>query len=97
MEKFHEIPGFKASINSGKVTVTEIGARRKDIAYHGDVLNTAARLLGLCKQYGQKIIITETFLEMIKQQINFSPKYLTTLKLRGKSNSVSIYGIAKMA
>ena len=96
-EKFHEMPGFKASINSGKVSVTEIGSRRKDIAYHGDVLNTAARLLGLCKQYKQKVIITETFLQLVKQQINFSPKYLTTLKLRGKSNSVSIYGIVKMA
>ena len=97
LEKFHEVPGFKASVNSGVVTVSEVGRRRKDIAYHGDVLNTAARLLGLCKQYQQKIIITDSFLKLIKHQISFSPKYLTTLKLRGKTNSVSVYGIVKMA
>ena len=94
MKKFCVVPTFKASINSGKVTVTEVGSGRKDIAYHGDVLNTAARLLGLCKQYRQKVIITGNFLQLIEQQMSFSPKYLTTLKLRGKSNSISIYGLA---
>jgi adenylate cyclase len=37
-------PHFKAGMHSGIVTVTEVGKYKKEIAYHGDTINTAARI-----------------------------------------------------
>src|SRR5205085_10996925 len=38
------LPDFKASLHTGPVTAVEIGEVKRDIAYHGDTVNTAARI-----------------------------------------------------
>jgi len=43
-------PEFKAGISLGFVTVAEVGELKTEIAYHGDVLNTASRIQGYCNK-----------------------------------------------
>ena len=52
------LPHFKAGIQSGKVTAVEIGDVKRDIAYHGDTLNTAARIQSLCNQYQKPVLVS---------------------------------------
>ncbi len=47
-EKFGLLPEFKAGFHLGKVTTGEIGVIKKEIVFTGDVLNTTARVQGLC-------------------------------------------------
>lgn len=47
-EEFGMLASFKASIHTGTVTATEIHTVKKDIVYHGDILNTCARILDHC-------------------------------------------------
>lgn len=42
---------LKCGMEQGKVTALEVGDIQRDIAFHGDPLNTAARLPSLCKEY----------------------------------------------
>ena len=56
-KKYNVMPEFKAGANCGSVTVCEIGEIKKDIAYHGDVLNTASRIQGLCNTYDKSVLI----------------------------------------
>ena len=42
------IPEFKAGCHAGEVTAAEIGIIKRDIAYHGDVINTSSRVQGMC-------------------------------------------------
>ncbi|WP_020529928.1 adenylate/guanylate cyclase domain-containing protein [Flexithrix dorotheae] len=93
LEKFGILPNFKASINSGTVTVTEVGAQRKNLVYHGDVLNTAARILELCKTYKKNLLLTESFFQLLQRDFRYSIDFVTKIELRGKKNEVSIYGI----
>jgi adenylate cyclase len=51
MEKYGELPHFRAAIHEGTVTATVIKSMKKCIVYHGDVLNTCARIMSLCSQY----------------------------------------------
>ncbi|MEP2024144.1 adenylate/guanylate cyclase domain-containing protein, partial [Reichenbachiella sp.] len=44
-------PHFKAGLNEGVVTVTEVGKYKKEIAYHGDTINTTARIQEKCNDY----------------------------------------------
>jgi len=48
---FGLLPAFKAGLHFGKVTTGEIGALKKEIIFTGDVLNTTARIQGLCNHH----------------------------------------------
>ncbi len=89
-------PVFKAAASSGSVTATIVGKRKKSIAYHGDVLNTTARLLGLCKPLKSPLLFTDFYLKNLRQPLFFKPKFLTELKLQGKNNSSKIYAPENM-
>ncbi|MEO0553251.1 MAG: adenylate/guanylate cyclase domain-containing protein [Bacteroidota bacterium] len=86
-------PRFKAAVSCGPVTGTLVGHKSKNIAYHGDVLNTASRLLGLCKSFKEDILITDFYLSKLKETLNFETTHLVTLKLKGKSNATEVYRI----
>lgn len=89
--KFGFVPRFKASINEGLVTVAEIGQVKTEIAYHGDVLSTAARVRDLCNDYQTDLLITQSFFEQLSysEQENFTTIERTVL--RGKKKAVAIY------
>ncbi|RYZ53007.1 MAG: hypothetical protein EOP49_08190, partial [Sphingobacteriales bacterium] len=42
------VPEFKAGLHEGKVTAVEIGEIKLDVAYHGDTINTTARIQSVC-------------------------------------------------
>ena len=89
-------PAFKAAVSSGSVTTTIVGKRKRSIAYHGDVLNTTARLLGMCKPLKSSLLFTDFYLKNLRQPLFFEPKFLTELKLEGKNNSSKIYAPENM-
>ncbi len=88
-------PTFKTAVSSGMVTATLVGDKSKNVAYHGDVLNTTARLLGLCKSYKQDILFTQFDLKRLTKPLLFKPQHIDTLKLRGKSNNTKVYAFKK--
>ena len=50
-KKYGLVPTFKAGLHVGEVTTGEIGVIKKDIIFTGDVLNTTARIQGLCNAF----------------------------------------------
>lgn len=91
LSKFGVVPTFKASVNAGMVSVTMIGSRRKEMAFHGDVLNTAARVLEHCKTLKKKVIITDAFSKLLVNCSHVNVVYLKDIFLRGKHDRTSIY------
>src|SRR4030095_9113636 len=59
------LPHFKAGLHLGEVTAVEIGEIKRDIAYHGDTLNTAARIRSVCNDFDKKLLASESLLEKI--------------------------------
>jgi adenylate cyclase len=57
--KYGISPEFKVGLSEGKITVTEVGDIKREIAYHGEVLHTAARLEKMCNNLNQKLLVTE--------------------------------------
>jgi adenylate cyclase len=90
-EKFGLAPEFKAGLNAGQVTVAEIGVIKKHIAYHGDVLNTAARIEGKCNEYGKKILVSAHLKEILCGDESLVFELMGSVPLRGKKKAVDIY------
>ncbi|MFD2588393.1 adenylate/guanylate cyclase domain-containing protein [Croceitalea marina] len=94
-EKYNCQPFFKAGIHAGLVTVTEVGKYKKEIAYHGDTINTAARIQGQCNKLEASLLISETLKnQIVLEGYSYSKKGVVPLK--GKQNEVTIYSILKL-
>lgn len=61
-EKYGTYPKFRCAIHSGKVSAALVGDYKKEIAYHGNVLNLGSRLQKTCKTHNAALLISETFL-----------------------------------
>ncbi len=91
--KYGEVPIFKAGMASGVVTATEIGDIKREIAFHGDVLNTAARLEKKCNEFNEKLIVTRHVADQIPANHKYKFKFLSDLPLRGKSENIEFYSV----
>jgi adenylate cyclase len=78
-------------INYGTVTVGNIGSsERHNYSAIGDSVNVAARLEGLTKELGRKIVITEAVVSRIGEGFQFDP--LGSHHVKGHS-PVNVWGI----
>ncbi|HSP11881.1 MAG TPA: adenylate/guanylate cyclase domain-containing protein [Salegentibacter sp.] len=94
-DKYSIAPVFKAGVHVGVVTAVEVGGIKKDIAYHGDTLNVAARLEGLCKTHSQPLLISEDVYELNNLEKRYYSISLGPQNLKGRSNPVKVYTITK--
>jgi adenylate cyclase len=92
--RFGHAPQFRAGADMGSVTATEVGDIKRDIAYHGDPLNTAARLLDLCKTDGRQMLISDRVQTEIRNGTGFLTNWIGDFQLRGKAEKVGVYGVS---
>jgi len=92
-ETFGLLPEFKAGFHLGKVTTGEIGVIKKEIIFTGDVLNTTARIQGLCNRYDVDIIISAPLIKKLTLNPQFQIKALGENELRGRDEKIALYTI----
>jgi adenylate cyclase len=93
MERYGRVPGFKAALHGGNVVVSEVGKYKSEIAYHGDVLNTTARMLSKCHELGADFIISD----FVRERVQF-PNYLLAdplgeFQLKGKQQETGLHAV----
>lgn len=93
INKFGLLPEFKAGVNAGVVTVAEIGDLKREIAYHGDVVNTAARLRSACNEFDKQLLASEYVIKNLKEPIEYGIEEIGEVNLRGKRNPIKVFSI----
>jgi adenylate cyclase len=91
--KYGFVPFFKAGVHLGEVTVSEVGAIKREIAYHSDVLNTAARIQGKCNEFEAALLISEDLKNSLTHQQPFDLRQIGGINLKGKQKLVNIYQV----
>ncbi|WP_298539369.1 adenylate/guanylate cyclase domain-containing protein [uncultured Aquimarina sp.] len=94
LEQFGVLPTFKAGFHYGMITAGEIGTIKKDIVFTGDVLNTTARIQGLCNTYGQVILISYHLVQKLKINSGYTYKSIDKTSLRGKNEQIELFTIS---
>ena len=94
MDHYNTQPEFKAGLHFGHVMAGEIGIVKRDIAYSGDVLNTAARIQSKCNELGVNILISKALIESINlNRTLVEATEVGDILLRGKEQKVVLYTI----
>lgn len=94
-KEFGIIPGFKAGLHYGEVVTGEIGDSKKEIVFHGDVLNTAARIQAQCNTLGKTFLATEDILSRTELPEEFISESLGKFILRGKAQETELFNIQR--
>ena len=72
----------------------EIGNIKREVAFHGDVINTAARIQGICNKYNQQLLISGELLDRIGPLNGFQATSIGEVQLKGKKEKLAVYAIA---
>ena len=90
---YHTIPEFKGGLNFGEITTAEVGDLKREIAYHGDTINTAARLQGECNRLGADLLVSEALLAELQLESWVKPELKGQIQLKGKQDKINVYAI----
>lgn len=92
-ESYDVIPQFKAGLNVGRIVVAEVGEEKREIAYHGDTINTAARIQSECRVQGEEILISRALFELVSKNDKYDFDSKGEVQLKGKIMKTEIYGV----
>jgi len=88
------IPEFKAGAHIGPVVAAEVGEIKSEIVFHGDVLNTTARITGLCSEMRSDLLISGDLLHRLTLPEALSAQSLGMKLLKGKEQEVEVVAVA---
>jgi len=89
------VPFFKAGLHGGKLIIAEVGIVKKELAFHGDVINTTARIQEECNKYDEALLISEDLLNKVRLKTKYTIKEIGNLELKGKQEKLKVFAINK--
>ena len=92
-KRYGRVPGFKAALHGGTVVVSEVGKYKSEIAYHGDVLNTTARMLGKCHELASDLLVSNWVISQTTMPAYLKADDMGVFQLKGKQQEVQIQSV----
>ncbi len=93
ISKYGFLPMFKGGVHQGLITAVEVGDLKRDIAYHGDTINTSSRIRGMCREYESDLLISEALEKNIVWNNKYSKQLVGEVMLRGKQDPINLYKV----
>ena len=75
------------------IVVSEVGKYKSEIAYHGDVLNTTARMLSKCHDLDSEFIVSDYILENVEMPAYLQSESLGVFQLKGKQQEMALHSV----
>jgi class 3 adenylate cyclase len=93
--RFGVVPEFRAALHRGEIVAGEIGDLRREIAYVGDTLNVAARLLEAAKTVKRDVLVSTELLERATLPPGLRTEPLPTLVVRGRAAPLGVAALSR--
>ncbi len=84
---------FLVFITSTVFAVVEIGVTKRDAAYHGDALNTAAGIQSVCNQHDKKLLISRSLANHLHIYRDYAVDSLARIVLKSKNSPIEILNV----
>ena len=95
VERYGVYPRFRGGMHGGTVVVTWVGEIKKEIVYHGDVVNTAARIQGESKSGPFSCLASGELLNQITLPNGITATPVGEVPLRGKEFALPLFGLER--
>jgi adenylate cyclase len=86
-------PGLRGALHLGEVIAGEVGEVRRAIVYHGDVMNTTARLEQATRDAGVRFIASAAALDALGRPGELRYRDLGALALRGRAEALPAWSV----
>ncbi|KRB59577.1 hypothetical protein ASD98_00185 [Flavobacterium sp. Root186] len=91
--KYNLVPKFKAGMHIGTAVTTWVGKVKKEIVYHGDLLNTTSRIQCECNNFNHDFVISETMKNALSEDNSITYIQKGEILLRGKAKPMKLYTV----
>jgi adenylate cyclase len=91
--EFGVAPRVRAALHAGQVISGEIGDSKRDIVFHGDVMNTAARLEQATRDLDRPFLASADAVKRLSVTEPYELKPLGPQVLRGRAAPVEVYAV----
>ena len=91
--KYGLVPHFKAAFHCGEVVCGEIGEVKSEIVFHGDVINTTARLERMCSELHEDILVSKALFDTFTSGVRNIFRSAGFVKIRGKEQTMEVFGL----
>ena len=93
LEKYGFVPHVRAGLHTGSVVRAEIGEVKTQVVFHGDTMNTTARILDKCKELKMGLLASDQLIRMIGLPRIYSKKSVGEIELRGKQEPIKLFEV----
>ena len=90
-------PSFHTGIHCGRVVAGEIGDRRKQIVFVGDVVNTASRMQAEAKARDKGLVVSGSLLARIDLPPGIETRPLGVVRPKGKEQALELFEVVRSA
>ena len=91
---FGVTPALRAALHAGPVISGEIGETKREIVFHGDVMNTAARLEQATRELRRRFLVSGDALARLPDTDGYAFEPLGPQALRGRAAPVDVYAVS---
>jgi adenylate cyclase len=95
LDRYGNIPAFRAGVHAGPLVAGEIGGFKREIALLGDTMNTAARIEQACRATGHALLASKALLERTVMPTNIVAASIGQQLLRGKSEHIELFALER--
>jgi adenylate cyclase len=93
IEHYSFVPKFKAGMHIGTAITTWVGKVKKEIVYHGDLLNTTSRIQCKCNDFNHDFVVSEAIKEAFLKDLPVTYTHQGEILLRGKAKPMKLYTV----
>ena len=93
LKNYNIVPKFKAGMHMGTAVTTWVGKVKKEIVYHGDLLNTTSRIQCKCNDFNHDFVVSEAIKEILPKDLSIKYTYQDEILLRGKAKPMKLYTV----
>ena len=93
LKKYGFIPSVQAGLHAGSVVRAEIGEVKTQIVFHGDTMNTTARILDKCSEQKMGLLASDQLIRMIGLPRIYIKRIVGEIDLKGKQEPLNLFEI----
>ncbi|MEL7001388.1 MAG: adenylate/guanylate cyclase domain-containing protein [Bacteroidota bacterium] len=92
MSTYGRQPKFKAALHGGRVVQAELGRNVIHTAFHGEVLHTTSRIVGICHKHKTDLLISHDYFQRLNLNgLKNNYERIDDVVLNGKAHQLTVY------